>query len=37
MNQMGGINLVVYYIPSVLVQNVGLTPRMSQILGGWYV
>lgn len=34
MNQAGGINLVVYYIPSVLVQNVGTTPRMAQILGG---
>ncbi|KAH7390018.1 general substrate transporter [Pyrenochaeta sp. MPI-SDFR-AT-0127] len=34
MNQAGGINLVVYYIPSVLVQNVGMTPRMAQILGG---
>lgn len=35
MNQMGGINLVVYYIPSVLVQNVGMTPRLATILGGW--
>ena len=34
MNQAGGINLVVYYIPSVLVQNVGTTARMAQILGG---
>ncbi|KAL2075118.1 hypothetical protein VTL71DRAFT_60 [Oculimacula yallundae] len=34
MNQAGGINLVVYYILSVLVQNVGLSPRLSQILGG---
>lgn len=34
MNQGGGINLVVYYAPSVLVQNVGLSPRLSQILGG---
>ncbi|KAF2152816.1 general substrate transporter [Myriangium duriaei CBS 260.36] len=34
MNQAGGINLVVYYIPSVLVQNVGMTPRIAQILGG---
>lgn len=34
MNQAGGINLVVYYIPSVLVQNVGMTPHMAQILGG---
>ncbi|KAL1641340.1 hypothetical protein SLS61_010146 [Didymella pomorum] len=34
MNQAGGINLVVYYIPSVLVQNVGMTPHKAQILGG---
>ncbi len=34
MNQVGGINLVVYYIPSVLVQNVGMTPQLAQILGG---
>ncbi|KAH7123062.1 general substrate transporter [Dactylonectria macrodidyma] len=34
MNQAGGINLVVYYAPSVLVQNVGLSARMAQILGG---
>jgi MFS family permease len=34
MNQAGGINLVVYYIPSVLVQNVGMTPHIAQILGG---
>ncbi|KAH6999519.1 general substrate transporter [Ilyonectria destructans] len=34
MNQAGGINLVVYYAPSVLVQNVGLSPRTAQILGG---
>ncbi|KAG7047331.1 hexose carrier protein [Colletotrichum scovillei] len=34
MNQLGGINLVVYYIPSVLVQNVGMTPHMAQIIGG---
>lgn len=34
MNQVGGINLVVYYIPSVLVQNVGMTPFTAQILGG---
>ncbi|KAH6696579.1 putative transporter, partial [Leptodontidium sp. MPI-SDFR-AT-0119] len=34
MNQAGGINLVVYYIPSVLVQNVGMAPRLAQILGG---
>lgn len=34
MNQVGGINLVVYYIPSVLVQNVGMEPQLAQILGG---
>lgn len=34
MNQLGGINLVVYYIPSVLEQNVGMSVQMSQILGG---
>ncbi|CEJ55691.1 Putative Sugar transporter STL1 [Penicillium brasilianum] len=34
MNQAGGINLVVYYAPSVLVQNVGLSPKLAQILGG---
>ncbi|KAF2019571.1 general substrate transporter [Aaosphaeria arxii CBS 175.79] len=34
MNQAGGINLVVYYIPSVLIQNVGMTPHLAQILGG---
>ncbi|KAJ6783674.1 hypothetical protein PWT90_08140 [Aphanocladium album] len=34
MNQFGGINLVVYYIPSVLVENVGMTPQLAQILGG---
>ncbi|KAH7141379.1 general substrate transporter [Dactylonectria estremocensis] len=34
MNQIGGINLVVYYVPSVLVQNVGQTAQMAQILGG---
>jgi hypothetical protein len=34
MNQMGGINLVVYYITSVLQQNVGLTRNLSLLLGG---
>jgi Na+/melibiose symporter-like transporter len=34
MNQMVGPNLIVYYIPTVLVDNVGLEPRMAQILGG---
>ena len=34
MNQVGGINLVVYYVPSVLQQNVGLSRNLSLILGG---
>lgn len=34
MNQAGGINLVVYYIPSALVQNVGMSAHTAQILGG---
>lgn len=34
MNQAGGINLVVYYIPSALIQNVGMSTRTAQILGG---
>ena len=34
MNQMGGINLVVYYVTSVLQKNVGLTRNLSLILGG---
>ncbi|KAF2026542.1 putative Myo-inositol transporter 1 [Setomelanomma holmii] len=34
MNQMGGINLVVYYITSVLQTNVGLDRNLSLLLGG---
>ncbi|KAJ5092826.1 hypothetical protein N7456_008687 [Penicillium angulare] len=34
MNQMGGINLVVYYVTSVLQYNVGLTRKLSLLLGG---
>lgn len=34
MNQMGGINLVVYYVTSVLEKNVGLSRNMALILGG---
>ena len=34
MNQMGGINLVVYYITSVLQDNVGLERQISLIIGG---
>ncbi|KAJ6136755.1 general substrate transporter [Penicillium chrysogenum] len=35
MNQAGGINLVVYYAPSVLVKNVGMTAKLAQILAGF--
>ena len=34
MNQMGGINLVVYYVTSVLQENVGLSRNLSLLLGG---
>ncbi|CAG8939573.1 unnamed protein product [Penicillium salamii] len=34
MNQMGGINLVVYYVTSVLEYNVGLSRKLSLLLGG---
>ncbi|KAL4895783.1 general substrate transporter [Aspergillus ambiguus] len=34
MNQLGGINLVVYYVPTVLKNNVGLSYDLSMILGG---
>lgn len=34
MNQIGGINLVVYYISTVLTENVGLDKKLAQILGG---
>ncbi|KAL4899967.1 hypothetical protein BDW74DRAFT_188837 [Aspergillus multicolor] len=34
MNQAGGINLVVYYILTVLQQNVGLEHRLAQIIAG---
>lgn len=34
MNQAGGINLIVYYIPTALVENVGMTAQTAQILGG---
>ncbi|CAI7655684.1 hypothetical protein N7533_007271 [Penicillium manginii] len=34
MNQMGGINLVVYYVTSVLQENVGLSRKLSLLLGG---
>ncbi|KXT07092.1 hypothetical protein AC578_2465 [Pseudocercospora eumusae] len=35
MNQMGGINLVVYYMPTVLVQNVGLSRNTSLLIAGF--
>ncbi|KAF9889637.1 hypothetical protein FE257_007145 [Aspergillus nanangensis] len=34
MNQVGGINLIVYFIPTVLKNNVGLSPNLSLIIGG---
>ncbi|KAH7244805.1 general substrate transporter [Fusarium solani] len=34
MNQMGGINLVVYFILTVLTDNVGLEHRLAQIIAG---
>ncbi|EAW24067.1 putative MFS sugar transporter [Aspergillus fischeri NRRL 181] len=34
MNQVGGINLVVYFIPTVLNSNVGLSKNLSLIIGG---
>ncbi len=34
-NQMAGINMIVYYMPTVLQQNIGLSVNLSQILGGW--
>ncbi|KAK5165291.1 uncharacterized protein LTR77_009389 [Saxophila tyrrhenica] len=34
MNQMGGINLVVYYVPTALEENVGLKPNLSLVIGG---
>lgn len=35
MNQVGGINLVVYYVPSALQYNVGLTHNLSLLIGGF--
>ncbi|KKK13841.1 hypothetical protein ARAM_003560, partial [Aspergillus rambellii] len=34
MNQVGGINLIVYFIPTVLKNNVGLSQNLSMIIGG---
>ena len=33
-DQMGGINLVIYYVPTVLEKSVGLTHNLSQLIGG---
>jgi len=35
MNQVGGINLVVYYVPSALQYNVGLSHNLSLLIGGF--
>lgn len=35
MNQIGGINLVVYFVPSALQYNVGLSHSLSQLIGGF--
>ncbi|QIW95710.1 hypothetical protein AMS68_001228 [Peltaster fructicola] len=37
MNQWSGINLVVYYMPTVLVSNVGLAPTTSILIAGGVV
>ncbi|KAF2725398.1 general substrate transporter [Polychaeton citri CBS 116435] len=34
MNQWSGINLVVYYMPTVLVENVGMSPAKAILLAG---
>ncbi|KAK1226314.1 hypothetical protein PQX77_010699 [Marasmius sp. AFHP31] len=34
MNQVGGINLIVYYLPKALTENAGLSRDMALILGG---
>ncbi|KAF2719089.1 general substrate transporter [Polychaeton citri CBS 116435] len=34
MNQMGGINLVVYYVPSALQENVGMSHNRALLIGG---
>ncbi|KAF9045772.1 general substrate transporter [Hymenopellis radicata] len=33
-NQVGGINMIVYYVPTVLTTNVGVSRELSLILGG---
>jgi len=35
MNQIGGINLVVYFVPSALQYNVGLSHNLSLLIGGF--
>lgn len=34
MNQVGGINLVVYFVPSALQYNVGLSHNLALVIGG---
>ena len=34
-NQMSGINLLIYYMPTVLVENVGMTPGRAQLVAGF--
>ena len=35
MNQWSGINLVVYYMPTVLVENVGMPASQAQLVAGF--
>ncbi|MCJ1333108.1 hypothetical protein MMC10_009802 [Thelotrema lepadinum] len=35
MNQLSGINLVVYYMPSVLVTNIGMGATQAQLIAGF--
>nr|OQO21119.1 hypothetical protein B0A51_09357 [Rachicladosporium sp. CCFEE 5018] len=35
MNQWSGINLVIYYMPTVLVVNVGMSPGRAQLIAGF--
>ena len=37
MNQVGGINLVVYFVPTALQENVGLSRNLSLVLGGKFL
>ncbi|KAI6826744.1 putative MFS sugar transporter [Hortaea werneckii] len=34
MNQMGGINLIVYFVPTALEENVHLKPNLALVIGG---